>query len=163
MIKCQSGDFANEFHRAAPAMTYLSLIKWSLLHELSLGWVWTNKASHWVKRTQCCITTGDQTCSHPSHVMLQRCSKALWSNQRQMLPLYLTPRAQRSQALVARASCHFCTPYEREAHYSDCSDRAYYLAEMPLFQLTPHICVAPLPEQAFPRIVFLFHNRNQLD
>lgn len=30
-------------------------------------------------------------------------------------------------------------------------------------QLTPHICVASLPEQPFARIVFLLHNRNQLD
>lgn len=41
--------------------------------------------------------------------------------------------------------------------------QTFYLAEMPLFHLTPHICVASLPEQAFATIVFLFHNRNWLD
>lgn len=80
-----------------------------------------------------------------------------------MPPSYLTPGAQRSQALGARGSCHLFTPYKRGARCSESSDRAYSFAEMPLLQLTPHICVASLPEQTFARIVFLLHNRNWLD
>lgn len=38
-------------------MTYLSLIQCSL-HELTLGQVCTNKASHGVERTQSCIAAG---------------------------------------------------------------------------------------------------------
>lgn len=54
-------------------------------------------------------------------------------------------RPQKSQDLGTRGSCHFCSPYERETCRSESSDRAQFLAEMPLLQLTPHICVASLP------------------
>lgn len=158
-MKWQSRDFSNEFHRAAPAITHSSLLKWSFLHKLILGWVCTNKVHyyykpwHGVERTQSCSITG---------AISLRYSRAPRGNLRQMFIVHNT-RAQKSQDFGTRGSCHFQSPYERGTCSSESSDKAQFPGKMPLFQLPPHICVVSLPQQAFVRIVFLLHNRNQLD
>lgn len=153
-MKWQSGDFSNEFHRAAAEIIHSSLLKCSFLHEFTLGCVCTKKALHREEGTQSCtITGGHQPEAQQSPLRQPEANVTLVCN----------TRAQKSHDLGTRESCPFCSPYERGTRCSESSDRTQFLAEMPLLQLSPHICAPSLPQQASARIVFLLHNRNQLD
>lgn len=145
-MNCQNGDIANECHSAAPAMTYSSLIKWSLLHELALGWLCTNKASRWVERAWSSIATGD---IRHTAVLPMRCCRGTaerpgaTKGKSDPCTSYPPPKEAKLYRQEDPAiSVHLIK--ERGGHCSETSELIILLKC--LFQITPHICVASFPQ-----------------